>query len=110
MKSPIEYFDVVVNTQKQVIGNVVSAQKELHAQLIDATEKVAASIATLPVVSEIPAAQKVLDQFNSWLNSVSKDVDLFKFQESLLGSYEKQVENTRSLLKNLVDISVKTTA
>ena len=110
MKSQIEYFDVLVNTQKQVIGNIVSAQKELHAQIVDATEKATASIAALPVVSELPAAKTALEQFNTWLNTATESAEVFKLQENLISAYEKQLDGARNFLKNMVDISVKTTA
>ena len=110
MKSQLEYFDILVNTQKQVIGNIVTAQKDLHAQIIDATGKASASIAVLPGVSELPVAKAALSQFNAWFSTAANNVEAFKFQESLISNYEKQLANSRAVLKSFVDFSAKAKA
>ncbi len=110
MKSQLDYFDILVNAQKQVIGNIVTAQKDLHAQITDVTGKAYASFAVLPGLSEFPVAKEALSQFNSWFNTAANNVEAFKIQENLISTYEKQLASSRAVLKNIIDFSAKAKA
>ena len=104
MKSPVEYFDALVSAQKQLIGNMELAQKDLQAQMMDVVTKTTASIAALPGMSEIPAAKIALSQVNTWLNTAANNAEALKFQADLRSAYDNQLASTRAVMNKMLSV------
>ncbi len=105
MEKQMEYFDVLANTQKQVLGNLVTAQKELRAQLLDGMGKVQTTLTSIPSISETPQSKEALNQFNSWFNIMISSTKTFsdealKMQENMNSAFEKQLEISRDVVKS----------
>jgi len=65
MENQLKYFDVLANTQKQVFDNLLSAQKDLRVQWIDAISKTHAAFTSIPGLPETPQTKEALNQFNT---------------------------------------------
>lgn len=115
MEKQLEYFDVLANSQKQVFNNLLSAQKDMRVQWMDAISKTHAAFTSIPGLPETPQTKEALNQFNSWFstvvnNSQSASEEALKAQESWIAAYEKQLAVSRDLLKNLVKTANTATA
>jgi len=110
MENQLKYFDVLANTQKQVFDNLLSAQKDLRVQWIDAISKTHAAFTSIPGLPETPQTKEALNQFNTWFGSVANNSqtateEALKTQESWISSYEKQLAISRDLLKSLIEVA-----
>jgi hypothetical protein len=110
MENQLEYFDVVTNAQKQVFNNLLSAQKDLRAQWLDAVGQSYTAFTSIPGLPETPQTKEALNQFNTWFGTVansSKSVteEALNAQESWISAYEKQVAISRGVLKNIIDVA-----
>jgi hypothetical protein len=105
MEKQLEYFDVLANTQKQVLGNIVTAQKDLRAQLLEGMGKVQTTLTSIPNISETPQSKEALNQFNSWFSLMISSTKTFsdealKMQENFNSAFEKQLDISRDVVKN----------
>ncbi len=105
MEKQLEYFDVLANTQKQVLGNLVTAQKDLRAQLLDGMTKVQTAVTSIPGVPETAQSKEALNQFNTWFNLTISSTKSFsdealKMQENLNTAFEKQLDISRDVVKS----------
>ena len=110
MEKQLEYFDTLANTQKQVFNNLLSAQKDLRVQWIDAISKTHAAFTSIPGLPETPQTKEALNQFNTWFstvasNSQSATEEALKTQESWISAYEKQLAISRDVLKSFIAIA-----
>lgn len=110
MEKQLEYFDVVANNQKQVLNNLVNAQKDMRTQWLDSATKVQQAVSNMPGVPETAQTKDALNQFNSWYNSVlgaSKTAgeEFLKIQENWMSAYDKQVAINREVFKNFIDVA-----
>jgi hypothetical protein len=110
MENQLKYFDVLANTQKQVFNNLLSAQKDLRVQWIDAISKTHAAFTSIPGLPETPQTKEALNQFNTWFSSVANNSqtateEALKTQESWISAYEKQLAISRDLLKNFIEVA-----
>ncbi|MES2180961.1 MAG: hypothetical protein V4493_02550 [Pseudomonadota bacterium] len=121
MEKQLEYFDVLANTQKQVLGNILTAQKDLREQWLEAVGKAHTALTSIPGLPETAQTKEALNQYNTWFNTAvsnSKQAtdEALKIQNNWLSAYDKQVAISRDVLKNFVDLassvkdSVKTKA
>ena len=113
MNKQLDYFDTLANTQKQAFDSLLSAQKDLRVQWIEAIGKVHAaftSIPSIPGLQEIPLTKEVQNQFNTWFstaasNSQSATEEALKIQGNWISAYEKQLAISREVLKSFIDIA-----
>ena len=71
MDKQLEYFDALANTQKQVFNNLLSAQKDLRVQWVDAISKTHAAFTSIPGLPETPQTKEALAQFETWFSTVA---------------------------------------
>jgi hypothetical protein len=105
MEKQLEYFDVLANTQKQVLSNLVTAQKDLRTQLLDGMSKVQSTVTSIPGIPETAQSKEALNQFNSWFNIMISSTKTFsdealKMQENLNTAFEKQLDISRDVVKS----------
>ncbi len=110
MEKQLEYFDVLTNTQKQVFNNLLSVQKDLRVQWIEAIGKVHAVFTSIPGLPEIPLTKEAQNQFNTWFSTVASNSqnateEALKIQENWITAYEKQLAISRDVLKSFLDIA-----
>ena len=110
MEKQLEYFDVLANTQKQVLGNLVTAQKDLRTQWLDGMSKVHSAVTSIPGIPETPQTKEVLNQFNTWFSSMIASTKTFsdealKMQENLNTAFEKQIELSREVVKSFSELA-----
>jgi hypothetical protein len=98
----LNYFDLAVDAQKQVISGIVSAQKDFNAQVIEASGKAVASAA--PFFASNTFAKESLEKINSSFVGALSNKDALKFQNEILSAYDKQITVNRTFLKNAVDL------
>jgi hypothetical protein len=110
MEKQLEYFDTLANTQKQVFNNLLSAQKDLRVQWVDAISKTHAAFTSIPGLPETPQTKEAMAQFETWFSTVA-DIsqtateEALKLQESWISAYEKQLAVSRDVLKNFIEIA-----
>ena len=114
MENQLEYFDVLANTQKQLLGNLVTAQKDLRTQWLDSMSKVHSTVTSIPGIPETPQVKEALNQFNSWFGSVLSTSRTFsdealKMQENLNTAFEKQLEISREVVKTFSELGKNAT-
>lgn len=110
MEKQLEYFDVLANTQKQVLNNLVVAQKDLRAQLLDGMGKVQTTLTSIPSISETPQSKEALNHFNSWFNMMISSTKTFsdealKMQQNLNSAFEKQLDISRDVVKSFSELA-----
>lgn len=110
MEKQLEYFDVLASTQKQAFNNLLSAQKDLRVQWLDAIGKAHAAVTSIPGLPETPQTKEALNQFNTWFstavsNSKTATDEALKIQENWISAYEKQVETNREAFKSFIDMA-----
>ena len=110
MENQLKYFDVLADTQKQVFNNLLSAQKDLRVQWMDAISKTQSAFTSIPGLPETPQTKEALNQFNAWFSTVSNTSqaateEALKTQESWISSYEKQLAISRDVLKSLIEVA-----
>ncbi len=115
MEKQLEYFEVLANTQKEVLGNLVTAQKDLRTQWLDSMSKVHSTVTSIPGIPETPQSKEALDQFNSWYSTMVNSTSTFsdqalKMQENLNTAFEKQIDISREVVKSFSDLAETTTA
>ena len=115
MEKQLEYFDVLTNTQKQVFNNLLSVQKDLRVQWIEAISKTQAAFTSVPGLPETPQTKEALNQFNTWFSTVASSSqtateEALKTQEYWINAYEKQLAISRDVLKNFIDLANSTKA
>ena len=115
MEKQLEYFDVLANTQKQVLGNLVTAQKDLRAQWLDSMSKVHSTVTSIPGISETAQSKEALNQFNTWFSTVISSTKTFsdealKMQENLNTAFEKQIDLSREVVKSFSKLAETATA
>ena len=98
----LNYFDSAVTAQKKVISDIVTAQKDYSAQLIEASGKAVAS--TAPYLSGNNFAKDALDKLNTAFVAAINNKDALKLQVEILAPFDKQVSLNRTFLKNAVDL------
>lgn len=110
MEKQLEYFDVIANTQKQVLGNILTAQKDLREQWLDAINKAHTALTSIPGLPETAQTKEALNQYNTWFNTAvsnSKQAtdEALKIQNNWISAYDKQVAINRDAFKNFVDLT-----
>lgn len=110
MEKQLEYFDVLSNTQKQVFNNLLSAQKDLRVQWVEAVSKTHAAFTSIPGLPETPQSKEALNQFNTWFSSFLSHSqtaadEAVKIQENWITAYEKQLAISRDVLKNFTTLA-----
>ena len=110
MDKQLEYFDTLANTQKQVFNSLLTAQKDLRAQWVDAISKTHAAFTSIPGLPETPQTKEALSQFNTWFSTVANNSqtateEALKTQETWIAAYEKQLAVSRDVLKNFIEIA-----
>ena len=98
----LNYFDMAADAQKQVISGIVSAQKDLSSQVIEASGKAVASVT--PYLAANKFAKDALEQINVAFVGAINNKDALKVQDDILAAYDKQVIVNRTFLKNAVDL------
>jgi hypothetical protein len=109
MEKQIEYFDAIVNTQKQVLNSLLGVQKDLRVQLVEGFGKVHAGF-NIPGMPE--AVRPVQNQINTWFSTMAVNTqaateEALKIQGNWISAYEKQVAISRDILKSLIAFPVK---
>ncbi len=110
MDKQLEYFDMFTNAQKQIFRNLVNIQKDLRVQWVSAVGKTYKAFTSIPGLPETEQTRNVLNQLNTWfgaveISSISASEEALKTQESWISSYEKQMETSRGVLKNFVELA-----
>ena len=110
MEKQLEYFEVLANTQKQVLGNLVAAQKDLRTQWLDSMSKVHSTVTSIPGIPETPQSKEALNQFNTWFSTMVSSTTTFsdealKMQENLNAAFEKQIDISREVVKSFSDLA-----
>ncbi len=110
METQLDYFDAVANTQKLVLGNLLTTQKNLSTQWLDNLQKLQQSVSGLPDTPAIPQAKEAVNLFNNWFSTIlnaSKAIgdEALKLQETWNESLEKQVAINREVISNLSEIT-----
>lgn len=110
MEKQLEYFELLANTQKQVLGNLVTAQKDLRTQWLDSMSKVHSTVTSIPGIPETPQSKEALNQFNTWFNTMVSSTATFsdqalKMQENLNTAFEKQIDISREVVKSFSDLA-----
>ncbi len=110
MEKQLEYFDVVANSQKQVLANLASVQKDATAQLLDALNKTQTALTSMPVIPDTPQAKEAVTQFSAWFDTAASNAKLAfeaaaNAQKLWIGAYEKQLSVGRGVLKNAIEMS-----
>ena len=110
MEKQLEYFEVLANTQKQVLGNLVTAQKDLRTQWLDSMSKVHSTVTSIPGIPETPQSKEALNQFNTWFSTMVSSTTTFsdealKMQENLNAAFEKQIDISREVVKSFSDLA-----
>jgi len=108
MDMQIEYFDLLANTQKQALNNLVAAQKDLRNQMLDGISKMQSSLTSIPAIpgiAETPQSKEVLNQFNTWFDTMNASTKAFsdqalKTQENWNSAFEKQLDISREVVKS----------
>jgi hypothetical protein len=108
MDKQLEYFDVLATAQKQAFNNLLTAQKDLRVQWLDAISKTHAAFTSVPGLPETPQTKEAMNQFNTWFstvvsNSQTASEEALKVQENWIDAYEKQLGISRDLLKGLIE-------
>ena len=114
MDKQLEYFDALVANQKQALGNLVTAQKDMRNQLLDGMSKVQSSLTSIPGIAETAQSKEVMNQFNSWFNTMITSTKTFsdealKMQENWNSAFEKQLDISRDVVKNFSELTKTTT-
>lgn len=116
MEKQLEYFDAVANSQKQALSNILTAQKDLREQWLDAVGKAHSALTNIPGLPETAQTREALSQYNKWFNTAVNSTkeatdEAVKIQNNWLSAYEKQVAINRDIIKNFVGLadSVKET-
>jgi hypothetical protein len=107
MINQLDIFDAVVNSQKQIFNNLISAQQDLRVQWIDGISKTHAAITSIPGLPENAQTKEALSQFNTWMGNVANQSqsvteEALKAQETFISTYEKQLAVSRDLLKSFI--------
>ena len=115
MEKQLEYFDVLANTQKQVLNNLVTAQKDLRAQWLDSMSKVHSTVTSIPGIPETPQSKEAFNQFNTWFNTMLTSTKTFsdealKMQENWNTAFEKQLDISREVVKSFSELAKTATA
>lgn len=110
MEKQLEYFDVLANTQKQILGNLVSVQKDLRTQWLDSMSKVHSTVTSIPGIPETPQSKEALNQFNTWFTTMISNTKTFsdealKLQENLNTAFEKQLDLNREVVKSFSELA-----
>ena len=110
MEKQLEYFDVLANTQKQILGNLVSVQKDLRTQWLDSMSKVHSTVTSIPGIPETPQGKEALNQFNTWFTTMISNTKTFsdealKLQENLNTAFEKQLDLNREVVKSFSELA-----
>jgi hypothetical protein len=110
MEKQLEYFEVLANTQKQALGNLVTLQKDLRKQWLDSMSKVHSTVTSIPGIPETPQSKEALNQFNTWFNTMVSSTTTFsdealKMQENLNTAFEKQIDISREVVKSFSDLA-----
>lgn len=105
MEKQLEYFDILANSQKQVLNNLVSAQKDLRTQWLDGINKVHSNITNLPGIPDTAQTKEALNQYNAWFNhalTTAKTLsdEALKVQENLNSAFGKQLDINREVVKS----------
>ncbi len=95
-------FDSVAEAQKKVISDIVAAQKDISAKVIEASSKAVASAA--PFLAGNTFAKDTLDKINTAFIGAITNKDVQKLQDEILSTFDKQVSLNRTFLKNVIDI------
>lgn len=112
MEKQLEYFDVVANTQKQVLSNIVGVQNDLRTQLLDSLGKVQEAVTTMPGLPDTPQTKEALNHFSTWFGNVltttqTASEEALKTQENWINAFEKQVAINREVFKSFIDVASK---
>jgi hypothetical protein len=115
MEKHLEYFDILANSQKQVLNNLVVAQKDLRAQWFDGLNKVHSSVTNLPGIPDTPQTKEALNQYNTWFNHVfattkTLSEEALKVQENLNSAFAKQLDISREVVKSFSEYANNATA
>lgn len=115
MEKQLEYFDVLANTQKQVLSNLIAAQKDLRSQWLDGMSKVHSTVTSIPGIPETPQSKEALNQFNTWFSTMISSTKTFsdealKMQENLNTAFEKQLDLSREVVKSFSELAKTATA
>lgn len=110
MDKQLEYFDVVASTQKQVLSNILTAQKDLRDQWLDAVGKAHSALTNIPGLPETAQTREAFSQYSKWINTAVSNTkqateEAQKIQDNWLSAYDKQVAINRDVLKNFVDLA-----
>ena len=110
MENQLEYFDALINTQKQTFNNLLNVQKELHAKWFESIGKAHTALTTMPGLPETPQTKEALNQYNNWFSSATSNAqsttqEAIKVQENCFSSYEKQSAISREAFKSLINIA-----
>lgn len=108
MEKQLEYFDVLANSQKQVLNNLIAVQKDATSQLMDALDKTQTALTTLPGMPETPQAKEAVHQFSTWFDTAAGNAKLAfeaaaNAQKLWINAYEKQLSVGRGVLKSAID-------
>lgn len=115
MEKQLEYFDILANSQKQVLNNLVTAQKDLRTQWLNGVNKVHSNITSLPGIPDTPQAKDALNQYNAWFNHALATAqtlsdEALKVQENLNSAFAKQLDISREVVKSFSEYANNATA
>lgn len=105
MEKQLEYFDILANSQKQVLNNLVTAQKDLRTQWLNGINKVHSSVTNLPGIPDTPQTKEAVNQYNAWFNHALATAqtlsdEALKVQENLNSAFGKQLDINREVVKS----------
>lgn len=110
METQLDYFDTWTETQKTLMKNLVTAQKEMRSQWLESMEKVQSSVNSLPGVQDNAQAKEALKAYNTWFDNMLEATrtmsdEAFKVQEAMHTAIEKQLELGREVVGSLSEVS-----
>ena len=108
MEKGMEFFDAWVKSQNEFLETWLKSQKELLTNWTESIQKLQASFLNLEGFKE-GTGKEMLDLFNPWFNYMTNSAKVFsdevvKIQETSKGTFEKQMEMSRDMVKNFSEL------
>lgn len=105
MEKGLEFFDAWVKSQKEFLETWLQSQKEFLANWSESIKKLQESFVNMGSSQEGPG-KEMADLFNSWFTTMVNSSKVFsdeavKIQETWKNTFEKQMEMSREMVKNL---------
>jgi hypothetical protein len=108
MDKVLEFLNAWMKSQKEFMENWVRSQKEFMANWTDATRKMQEAFLSMGEGQEGTSTDR-FNLYKSWLTTMVNSSKVFtdeagKIQESWKNTVEKQMEMSREMVKNMMEL------